>query len=418
MMDSAVNSLPRRRPVESACTVLALSAIFLQKIGFPIAGNYIGLDAVILWGVLLWLFMRGDAVIDPSRALLFTALLMVVLVSLFIVQSVKSAPALIIFLAMYAAMLFKVEVDRATVGRCLNVFQVSMCIAACIVIAQQIIQYTVGNSYWPNLDRILPHYLLVGDYAYIRPYAWRSPYLVPNGVFFLEPSAVSGFTALALAAEIVWFKRLWRLGLYASSLVVGMAGSGITIIAICSFPLFLKMDRHLRLWTLGLGVPIFLAAILLGAFTHLVERSSEFSNQNSSAYARFIVPFEATLRLSADPDYLVVGNGPGTSLRAVNTVQWPINKIIYEYGFLTAVVFHVFLFVAVLGKPASRTVAMVIFIPHVVFGGGFVTHANIMMLVFFGSLLRITPENIRSAMFHREREPANLLLTGVQTTAP
>lgn len=416
-MDSADTPHPRR-PVVTAVAILALSAIFLQKIGFPVAGNYIGLNALILWGVLLWLFVSGEAVIDLSRALLFTLLILVVLLSLFIAQGIKSVPALIVFLGMYSTMLFRVEVDRATLVRCLNVFQVSMCFVACIVIVQQAIQYTIGNSYWPNLERMLPSYLLVGDYAYIRPYAWRSPYLVPNGVFFLEPSVVSGFTALALAAEIVWFKKFWRLGLYAVSLVVGVAGSGVTIIAICSIPLFLQMDRRLRLWTLGLGVPTLLVAMLLGAFNHFIERSSEFTNQNSSAYGRITVPFEATVRLSSNPDYLVVGDGPGASYKAINTVQWPVNKITLEYGLVTAIVFHVFLAVAILGHPASRTVALVIFIPHIVFGGGFVTHTNIMMLVLFGSLLQLAPEDRRAAIPYKSRAPARLLPTGLQTTAP
>lgn len=411
MADGAATSVHRRRPVEAAFSILALSAIFLQKIGFPVAGNYIGLNAFILWGVLLWLFIRGDAVIDLMRALFFAVLVLFVLLSLFIAQGIKSVPALIVFLAMYATMLFKVEVDQAIVARCLNVFQKGMCVVAVIVIVQQVLQYTVGNSYWPNLEHMLPSYLLAGDYAYIRPYAWRSPYLVPNGIFFLEPSVVSVFTALALAAEIVWFKRLWRLGLYACSLVVGVAGSGVTIIAICSIPLFLKMDRRLRAWTVGLGVPIFLLAVSLGAFTHFIERSSEFSNQNSSAYARITVPFEATLKLSSDPNYFAIGNGPGTSLKAINTVQWPFNKLTYEYGLVTAIAFHVFLTIAILGHPASRTVALIIFIPHIVFGGGFVTHTNIMMLILFGSLLQLTPKSRELPASYNRREPPRLLLS-------
>jgi len=318
---------------------------------------------------------------------------------------------------MYATMLFRVEVDRAVLLRCLGVFQTSMCFVAYIVITQQIIQYTVGNAYWPNLENILPNYLLVGDYAYIRPYAWRSPFLVPNGVFFLEPSVVSEFTALALAAEIVWFKRLQRLSLYAFSLVVGVAGSGVAIIAICSIPLFLNMDRRLRLWALGLGVPVLSIAISLGAFSHFVDRSAEFSNQNSSAYARVTIPFEATLRLSVDPDYLMVGNGPGTSVKAINTVQWPINKIIYEYGLTTAIMFHVFLAVAILAHPVNRTVAMVIFIPHIVFGGGFVTHTNIMMLVLFGSFFQLTPGSYRHSASLHTHETARLLIARPNATS-
>ena len=90
-MDSAANLLSRRQPVETACMVLFLSAIFLQKIGFPIAGNYIGLNALILWTALLWLFVKGVAIIDLLRSLIFTVLILAVLLSLFIAQNIKTA---------------------------------------------------------------------------------------------------------------------------------------------------------------------------------------------------------------------------------------------------------------------------------------------------------------------------------------
>ena len=375
-----------------AFACLAGSAIFLQKLGVEVAGGAIGLDAFILWTVLLWLFAEGAAVIDRQRAVLFLILLCTIAISLTVGtltgHGLYSAPALVVFLAMYATMLFRIDASQALLKRCVGTFQTGMTVVAFVVIGQQILQYTVGHAYWPNLNRLLPHAILLGGYAYERPYAWNSPYLTPNGVFFLEPSAASGFLALALAAEIVWFKRLQRIGLFVTALLVGMAGSGPTIIALFSPFLLMQMDRRMLIWTIGVGGPLLILAVSLGALSHFVDRSAEFTHDNSSAYARVVIPFENTLAAIADPAHLIAGDGPGSSPKGNNQVQWPADKLISEYGLLTAVAFHIFLVVAVLGGSANRTLTMIVLVPHLFFGGGFVSHTNIMLLVLFGSLLR------------------------------
>ncbi len=390
-----------RPHAETALAVLAFSAIFLQKLGLSLAGGAIGIDAFILWGVLLWLLMQGQAVVDPLRAFLFVTMIVAVVLGLLLESFEGTAtiglPALLVFLSMYATMLVRIDVTRAEMLRCLDKFQVGMGCIAFIVIGQQVLQYTVGNHYWPNLGHLVPDFLLIKGYAYLRPYTWNSPYLTPNGIFFLEPSAMSGFMALALAAEIVWFKKPWRLGLFGLGLVAGIAGSGPTIVALFSPLLLRKMDRRLIKWVMGAGIPLLILGIAGGALSHLLDRSSEFSSDNSSAYARFVIPLHSTMALVSDPAYFITGNGPGSSPKGNNEVQWPINKLTYEYGLATAIAFHIFLLVATLRYCASSTLTLIVLVPHLCFGGGFVSHTNIMMLVIFGSLLRIKPE-VRAAL--------------------
>jgi hypothetical protein len=292
---------------------------------------------------------------------------------------------------MYGTMVVRADVDRPTLLRCLAPFQTGMMWIAWIVIGQQIVQYTIGNRYWPNLDTVIPSSILLQGYSYLRPYAWNSPYLTPNGIFFLEPSAVSSFMALALAAEAIWFGRLRRMVLFGVALLAGIAATGPAVIALFSPALLVQMDRRLRRFALGLSVPLLALAAASGAFSHLIDRSDEFVDAKSSAYARFVVPLDSTLTLLADPAYLLSGNGPGTSPKGSNEVQWPINKLTYEYGFLSALVFHAFVLFAMLAAPASRTLALIVLVPHLLFGGGFVSHTNLMMLVLFGSLLRVPP---------------------------
>lgn len=392
--------------VRGAITVFIFSAIFLQKLGFTINGGAIGLDTFILLGVLIWLLVCQAAVIDPVRTCFFAVLLCSVALSLLLGLlgglGIGSFSALLLFLMMYAAMLVRVDLDRVSLLHLLDQFQVCMSFIAAIVIGQQILQYTAGHSYWPNLDKIVPASLLIHGYAYIRPYVWNSPYLTPNGIFFLEPSAASWFLALSLVAEIILFKRLKRLALLVVGLLACVAGTGPTIVALLSPFILRKLDRRLLKWGLCLGLPLLLIVAASGAMSNLLNRSSELSSDNSSAYARLVLPLRATVELAADPAYLITGNGAGASPKGNNQVQWPINKLMYEYGLVTALLFHVFLLVAVLGSPPSRTLTMTVLVPHLFFGGGFVSHTNIMMLVLFGSLFRIRPDPL-PAEVPRER---------------
>jgi hypothetical protein len=375
----------RSRP-EKGFAILAFSAIFLQKLGFSLLGSYVGLDNFILIGVLIWLFATGDAVIDLTRFLLFGLLFITVCLSLYLTGNVPSLPALIVMFSMYATLLFRVDVDQASLMRCVKTFQTCMVPFAFIVILQQIIQYTIGNHYWPNLDALLPKSILVGDYMYLRPVAWRSPYLVPQGVFALEPSVASGLLATAAAAEIIWFKRMWHLGLYTLAVLISGAGTGLTSLAICAVPLFFNMGRKLQRWIILLGIPVALALVLSGTLDRYLDRSSEFTDRNSSAYWRMVVPLEQISRELADPGYVFAGNGPGASFERMTI---PAQKMLYEYGLLAALTFHAYLLTAVLRRSPSRTFGVLMLVPHLLFGGGFVTHTNIMMLVMFGSLLRM-----------------------------
>ncbi len=393
--DSRSNRQERR--TERGFAVIAFSSIYLQKLGFTIAGGSIGLDAFILWGVLLWLVACRQAVIDSVRAVLFVILCATVALGLTIGevwsdQNSIGVPAVCLFLFAYGTLAIRVDLSRAQVRRCFAAFRTGMTGIAAIVIAQQILQYTVGHAYWPNLDRVVPKALLISGYAYLRPYSWNSPYLTPNGIFFLEPSAASGFLAMAVALEIVVFRSMKRLVLLCLGMLANVAGTGPTIIALFSPLLFVSMDKRLRRGTIFVLLPALIVAGASGALSHFTSRSSEFGSDKSSAYARIVIPFESTITLLGSSDYLLSGNGGGSSPKGDNQVQWPINKLLFEYGLPTVVAFHVYLLVAVLFRSVSVTLTLIVLIPHLFFGGGFTSHTNIMLLVMFGSLLRLKEE--------------------------
>ena len=390
------------RPVriDLAFGVLAFGTICTQKFALP-SGEMLGMPAIIMWGVLLWLLVRGAAVVDPVRAALFGLMLCGIVTSMLIQRQMPRGPnPVILLLIMYSGLVFRVDVDRPMLLRCLDKYQTAILLIALYVIVQQMIQYSIGNSFWPNIEKMTPKALQIPGYMYIRPVdGWDTKYLTPNGFFFLEPSGLSGYLALGVATEIVWFSRPRRLAIIAFGMVVCMAGTGIVILSLLSPFLIPKMDRRVRNRVLAVGIPVILLAVMFGAFSRLSDRSGELGEKNSSGHGRLVAPFEDTIALASDPTYIISGEGPGTAAKGGDLtradeaeVQWPSDKLIFEYGLLTAIAFHVYMFVVTFRRSPSPVVALVIFIPQMFFGGGFVTAPGIVAIVMFCSLLRLKPD--------------------------
>src|ERR1700733_10627531 len=109
---------PVRTDLSFGCLVFA--TICLQKFALP-SGEFIGVPVIALWGILLWLMSRGVAVIDPFRAALFAIILFGIVLSMLIERQMPRGPnPLILMLIMYAALMFRVDVDHSMMLRCLN----------------------------------------------------------------------------------------------------------------------------------------------------------------------------------------------------------------------------------------------------------------------------------------------------------
>ncbi len=393
------------RTVVKAFWLLSFSSIFLQKFGVTLASSSIGLDAFILWGVLAWLFLRGAVGVNATRFALFAVMTLLAVVATVVTgASDASVPSLLLFLSLYATLTLQANLPATAVLACLRQFQTMMGLIAIIVIAQQAIQFTVGAAWWPNLDTLLPHQILLQGFAYIRPYEWKSPYLTPNGVFFLEPSAVSLFLAMATAVEIRFFQSKARLILLGSSLLACMAGTGLAALVACAPFLASRLRTRALASVCILAIPALAYGFSQGYLDHILDRSSEFFDSKKSAYARISKPLEETISFAGMDSRLMYGDGPGASAKGNDEVQWPANKLGREYGLLTAAAFHVFVGYAALANPISAALSLCILIPHFFFGGGFVQHTNIMLLVMFCTLLHETNGDTL-ANPHERRKP-------------
>jgi hypothetical protein len=372
-------------------SAIVVAMIFLQKLGLNIADSSVGVNAGLIWVGLAWFAVNGVLEVVASRLVLLTLFVAAILLSLLLNGQPLKLTAVSILILMYAGFVFRIKVSRELASRCMLFFQQCMLIIAIIVFLQQISQYTIGNKYWPNLNHILGDKLLYSGFAYIHPYKWQSPYLEPNGIFFLEPSVISAYLAMALIVELTWFRRLAHAAAFLAAMLLCLAATGPTMVILVSPFLIAKLDRRTALIVLGLAVPLVIAALATGWLTPLLSRTGELSQTNSSGYGRIMAPLQVISAQLGNASSMFTGAGPGASPRIRDVVQWPFSKLLFEYGFLTAVIFHAYLVTSVFMTPPNRILALALLLMQLFFGGGFVSHANVMPILLLCSLLMVDP---------------------------
>jgi hypothetical protein len=215
---------------------------------------------------------------------------------------------------------------------------------------------------------------------------------MPNAFFFLEPSIVSQFFAISIMIELIFFMKIWRLGLLAAGLVLTTAGSGLFMLAL-SLPIFAfrYAKRLAPLVLIGLLV-IIPAAAISGWDTMLLQRLDEFNRPGSSAYVRYMGPLTRMVEsIQSDPLMAVRGNGAGSTVIDPQHNSLPLTKLVNEYGVLTTVLFFVFLLLSVFEGAPSAVLSWTVLVYFSVGSGGLSVPIYTTPLVLFGSLIRLRP---------------------------
>lgn len=386
--------------IERIFFVLVIAMIFFQKLGLNFGDAAIGLDTILMW--IGFVMLIGSSRFNPARGLLLCLMVLAILGMMVSITPPDRPTAFGIVAAAFIPFMLEIPISEEGALRCFNHFQRCMSVIAVIVLVQQGLQYTVGNRYWPNLETVIPESFLYPGFAYIHPYAFGSPYLTPNGVFFLEPSALSYYLSIALIIEIIWFKSFTRFCLFAAALGACMAVTGIATVLLSSPFWISRVDKriwHILIWGI---IPLILLAAHFGALDHLFARSDELSDNQSSGYARIMLPLQS-ISDQLSSSNVMFGHGAGSTPRAANFVEWPFSKLLYEYGIIVAILFHAYLLTCMFGRPLSRALSFSMLLPYLFFGGGFVSHASVMPLILFGSLLSVSSASSVSTISSRIR---------------
>lgn len=352
----------RRRFAENALFTLfvveVLGVTVLQKLGFGSTPE--GVVPVILPLMLAGMLATMaivKPVIDPTRLGLYFLFVILSSVSTGMLAVAFSLNSLALYVVLYAPMVVTFGTSEENYRRCMNFFTSLMVVMCGVALAQHAVQIVWSWTYWPNLDKILPDVMRIQNYVYIQPIVWGMRFMKPNGVFFLEVSFLSQYIALALACELIFFRRAWRLALFTATLLSSFAGTGVLLMLLTLPVLLGRLKIRSMVITIIALTGVALIAFQSGWFDLVSHRLSEFNQSGRSANMRFIEPLSRMITFASRPDNLFVGIGAGQIEKGYNFQWWPITKAVIEYGFVPGVAFYVFFLYTLFDRAPDKRLA-------------------------------------------------------------
>ena len=325
-----------------------------------------------------WLFFKGCTRVSMTQLALYMAMLGCAMFGQLDADTM-SAPSLTLLAILTSTYTLSVRMSWKEYQEILNKFSLFMIVPAILVFLQYGYQTMAGAGNSLKFEMFVPsQFLLRGFMAESSTANWVV-WNRPNGIVFLEPSFCSAFLACAIVIELEYFKRFSRIALFAAALVATNGGTGWLIIGI-AVPV-LGLMRY-PVFTIVAGVAAVVAVVFAQQFLSdlpLFSRLGEFHSADSSGYGRILLPLATAVHLLLDVRYLIAGHGAGQITPAFGAA-WPLVKIIYEYGVVTAVLYTALFVTAILGiySVPMRISIFVIF----QFTGGYLLSPFMGMLVF------------------------------------
>jgi hypothetical protein len=336
---------PRLLTPERFVAAILFVCLVLQRFALPVSD--LALSVAAPFGLLLgaWGLASGVLSIDRRRSACFLGLCAIALVATAVHANIPVAIAprtsfhsLIYWLAITGFAVLRLrepmpeEQFFAVVSRWLTV------VAAAGVLA--FVGQFVGLTLF-TFRHLVPAKLLIEyQYAVVIPLP-GSGFLRANGFFLVEPSVFSQFMAVGIIVELLYFRRTWRMALYAAGLLASVSGTGWLVLAAFLVRSMLttssrNVTRALILVAVCVLAVVAASLILPDATSVLLSRTNELSETGSSGYARFVTPFMALGWVLHDaPWSLLTGLGPGASQSMLLPFHYDIDtpvKIVIEYG--------------------------------------------------------------------------------------
>jgi hypothetical protein len=366
-----------------------LAVVVLQRIVVPGLAVEIILVTFAIGVAGLCLF--GEVHISSMRVILFSAFAVSIGLSSFLAGREISAASIILLLASYSTYVIRFEVTREFYLRCVNFFVDVMIVIAFVTIIQIGGQALTGKIIVPNMDDLVPKGMIIQGFVYWQTLEWGAEIIKPPAFFFREVSFVSQFLALAIVAEIAFFRRLWRLLVLGSALFATFAGTGLLILACTSPFLVAKLSRVAKLITIPLIAGVVALLAISGWFSNVEHRLDEYEDTSSSAYGRFVYPVLVLSRLGETDNPLLSGMGAGNADRATkgSGVLTAPTKLLLEYGIVPAVLFYVFFIYCLFRRAPDMSFSSAQFIVHILGGGYLLVSPYIILFFLLGAMLRV-----------------------------
>ena len=361
------------RRVASILSVHLVLVVLTQKMALPIGGGIqIAFAMVFQYVVFAMFLLMGVLRVHLMRSLLLLAFVGFATIVHAIYNgdsgfSPGSLFLLILILAMYS---FVVPIDEENYNRILKTFQKIAVVASLLVFVNWGTQIAGLGIF--NLEDYIPDSFQYINYVYMNKLKWNLPWIKPNGIVFLEVSHLSQFIGMALVIELARFRRLKFAGLYAVALLSSFGGTG-TLLVMASAPFLLAMLPRKYTMAIVLAAPMLLVvAAQIGVLDNFTERATEFGQEKSSGYNRFVLPaMTAGQALEREGLQGLLGSGAGTipdgdaSKGGFNGFAWsPYAKVVYEYGLIGFLIWLPLTVVAIFNRGMPFIIGWIAFLQY------------------------------------------------------
>jgi hypothetical protein len=332
----------------AAVWLLLLGVTIGQRFCVPFGTSQIPISAFIAYAALYLLLTSGRARVNATALILYGAVIVSLVVTLFFGKVFFSTFSFFYLILLYFVYLFSTDVTRSEYLGYLKIYQNLMIGLAIIALAQFVEQLTLHTT-MSLFDLVPENFQLIG-YNTRPTLFYGSAFYKANADFFLEPSFLSQYMAVAIIIEILFFGSWKRIALYGAAIFVSFSGTGMVLLLLFAVATVIRTRRWAMLY------PLPFLVILLVIFqdnqfvTAIVGRLGEFDDTNTSAFMRFIGPNEVlTSILGPDFGAFLVGRGPGF-VEDLNRgmlgapVNFPvIHKMLLEYGIVGTLPFMAFI---------------------------------------------------------------------------
>lgn len=350
-----------------------IGVTFLQKVAIPLGSYQVPIGTGIIAAATGIGLLLGRMRLIGVNLIFYTAML-VVLGSFQIFASEyiswKSFALLVVVHASYVVFL---EPGSTRVHIQLRFYQNVMAIVAICGIAQFFLQFVTSSPYVFPIENYLPTKILLRGFNNMIPLSYNGSIYKSNGVFLVEPSTLSEYSAISFTIELLYYRRILRLALLAAAMIVSFSGTGIVILGCLLPPILIAYRRfELIILMIGIAVLIYLAsdALHLDIF---VRRATEFDDPTSSGFARYIGPlYVLDQYLTPDVSHMMFGLGAGsfghigTPHEFANPVTWA--KMPFEYGLIGAGVYFAFIGYCIYSTRQSVFLCSVLALALLLFG--------------------------------------------------
>jgi hypothetical protein len=385
--------LPQERSVIRFATWQLFILLYLEKFAIGPVSFQINVPMMVFFVCLMYMLVQRRIRLSPVRMGLYLVFVGCSILSQILANTIGSIPSILELYLIYFFVTSSAPLSETGYYRVLNNFIKLMIVPASIGVCQYGIQKITGGGDPISIEPFVPKSFLLQGFVYDAHYPmWHDVFQRPNGLFFLEPSFFSFFTASAAIIEITYFQRPTLIALMTMATIFSFGGTGLTMLVVAAPLLFARQSPRLVLPLVIVGIVGLVSVWMLGTNLPLLSRMNELDTGGASGSMRLVVPLNRLIELLSDPSYLFTGTGAGSTTSDLGSA-WPMLKLAKEYGIITMFAF-VFLYASVFFGSYNipvKIAATIIFL----FTGGYLLDS---LVVQFFTLIFCMTEPLRSPM--------------------